>query len=369
MSGSGLPGVPRRERLGLGAHAHHALQLGAGVVLAYVVAAALGLPERFWVVLTVLIVLRVDLGTTLDAGRERVLGTVLGALCGLGGAYAQAQWAEPGGLTLAVVALLAAASAVWAPLRSGAVAALIVLGAQALPGVSPLQAAALRVLQILLGVLVAVAVVGVSARLATRQRLLQGCARVLERMAALLRHVGQGGAWASDPSGARSAALRQALAALGGLADSADRQLQRRQRSQARWHRLRRVWQRRAPGAVLHRTEGAPYRRVLGLTAQLVQHAVALARLARQTPLISSAGLAGGGAAAQQAQASLLSAAQALQAAAQRLQGGQVPDCTALHAALQACSQQAPLCTLSGPLQLCAQDLELLCTSPVLNTF
>ncbi|MGQ0711925.1 MAG: FUSC family protein [Rhodoferax sp.] len=345
--------------------ARHALQLGAGVVLAYAAAAALGLPERFWVVMTVLIVMRVDLGTTLDAGRERVLGTVLGALCGLGGAYAQAQWAEPGGLSLAVVALLAAASAAWAPLRSGAVAALIVLGAQALPGVSPLQAAALRVVQIVLGVLVAVAVVALSARLHTQQRLLQGCARVLERMAALLQHVGQGGAWAGDPGGARSAALRQALAALAWLADSADRQLHRRQRNQARWRRLRGARQ-RAPAAAHRRVEGTPYRQVVGLTAQLVQHTVALARLARQPLRAPGASQAGDGATAQQARASLAAAAQALQAAAQRLHGGTAPDCTALHAAIRACAQQVPLCTLSGPLQLCAQDLEQLCASPVL---
>lgn len=129
-------------------------QLAATVLLGYGIAAALGLPERFWVVITILIVMRSDAGSAIDAGWDRVRGTAIGASAGLLGVYLHYAGANGTAVTLAIVSMLAFGSAALPMLRSSAVAALIVLSAGELAGHSPLAVALLRVVQIGIGVLV-----------------------------------------------------------------------------------------------------------------------------------------------------------------------------------------------------------------------
>ncbi len=85
-------------------------------------------------------------------------GTAAGALCGLAGVYLQHHGAPMLATTLAVVMLLAFASAAAPGLRSAPVAALIILSAGGIPGHSALQVALLRMAQIGIGVGVELAV-------------------------------------------------------------------------------------------------------------------------------------------------------------------------------------------------------------------
>ena len=145
------------------ARVHHGLQLAAAIVAAYGISALLRLPESFWAVMSTLIVMRPSASATLDASRDRIAGTLAGAACGLFGVFLCHLGANALVLTLAIVAVLAFASATVPALRSAAVAVLIVMAAGDLPGHPALQTALLRVAQIVVGVGVATAIAIVSA--------------------------------------------------------------------------------------------------------------------------------------------------------------------------------------------------------------
>lgn len=324
------------EGTSLHRHLLHAAQLIAAVVVGYALAALLGLPERFWVVMTVLIVMRVDRGTTMDAGVERVVGTVVGALLGLLGVGLGADSGHLGGVALVIVSLLAGGSALWPALRSGAVAALIVLAAQHLPDSTPTQAAAYRLVQILLGVFSALLVVSTTARWNTRERLLEGCARILERLGAALEHVAQGHGIPADPQGKRSARIRQAFAGLALLAGSADRQWRRAQTSGCE----------------------PPCHGLLVLVGQVAQNTNAMVRLARHSHALRESSAVRCG---------LHTASLALRASAAHLAGGPAPDFSALHTAVEACSANHEMALLAGTMHLLEQDIGQLCASPTLH--
>ena len=236
------------------------LQLAATVLLGYGIAAALGLPERFWVVITVLIVMRTDAGSALDAGWDRVQGTVIGALAGLLGVYQHRAGASGTAITLAIVSVLAFGSAALPMLRSSAVAALIVLAAGELAGHSAYEAAVLRVVQIGIGVLVSVAVAQATSLHSTRGRLLAGCAMVLRRLALQLQTRGLREPATEAQAEARGLTMRTALQGLGMLAGSADRKF---------------PWSRNKTSNPLHARH---HRRIAALTARVVQDAVMLNR-------------------------------------------------------------------------------------------
>lgn len=234
-------------------------QLAATVLLGYGIAVALGLPERFWVVITVLIVMRADAGSALDAGWDRVLGTVIGAVAGLLGVYLHHAGASGTAVTLAIVSGLAFGSAALPMLRSSAVAALIVLAAGELAGHSAYEAAVLRVVQIGIGVLVSVAVAQGTSQYSTRGRLMAGCANVLRRLALQLQTRGLRAPTTEAQAEARGLAMRTALQGLAMLAGSADRKF---------------PWS-RAQTDPLHARH---HRRIAALTARVVQDAVVLNR-------------------------------------------------------------------------------------------
>lgn len=166
---------------------YHGLQLASAVVIAYVVAIAIGLPEQLWAVMSTLIVMRPFMGATFDAGWQRVLGTIAGALCGMAGVYLQHFEVNPLGATMLIVAALAFISAAEPALRSAPVAALIVLGAGGIGGHSALHVAVLRVAQIGIGVAVAMTISLLSSRYRAGQRLHAGCVAHLRRVAAQLQ--------------------------------------------------------------------------------------------------------------------------------------------------------------------------------------
>ncbi len=202
---------------------HHGMQLAACVLLGYGLAVALGLPERFWVVITVLIVMRADADSVVDVGWDRVQGTVVGAVSGLLGVYLQSIGANAMAVTLTIVSVLAFASAARPLLRSSAVAALIVLGAGSIAGHSAMAVAILRVAQIAIGVGVCIALTLVTAQVSTRARLLTGGATLLGRLALQLRMRGVRAAPTEAQVEAGGLAVRTALLGLATLAHSADR--------------------------------------------------------------------------------------------------------------------------------------------------
>ncbi|MBS0428217.1 MAG: FUSC family protein [Proteobacteria bacterium] len=167
----------------------HAAQLGAAVGLAWGVSALLRLPEGFWAVMSALIVLRPTAGATLGAGWDRIRGTLAGTLLGLTGVALRhlLHGFDGTATTLALVGLLAAASALLPWLRSAPITALIVLGSGGLAQHSALQVAALRAVEIGIGVGVGLLLSFASLWQATARRFDSACARALRRIADQVR--------------------------------------------------------------------------------------------------------------------------------------------------------------------------------------
>jgi len=190
----------------------HALQLGTAVLLAFGLSALLRLPEGFWAVMSALIVLRPTVGSTLGAGWDRVRGTAAGTLIGLAGVWLHHLPGFGGSTTsLAIVALLAATGALLPALRSAPITALIVLGSSGIGDHSALQVAALRAIEIGIGVATGALLSLTSLWQSTARRFDAACAGVLRQMAAQLRSAQN----ATPPEReATNEALRTALRAL-----------------------------------------------------------------------------------------------------------------------------------------------------------
>lgn len=302
------------------------VQLAAAVAISWGVAAVLHLPESFWAVMSVLIVMRPSAGSTLDAGWNRVRGTAGGALCGLAGVWLQHHGAPMLATTLAVVMLLSFASAAMPGLRSAPVAALIILSAGGIPGHSALQVALLRMAQIGIGVGVALAVSTVVSEYHAGARFDEGCA-------ALLRGIAKRMAAARRPAVAEAervnAGTRESLGRLTALAGSAD--------LEARW------WRRGVASS--------SYRDKARLAARIFQDAVVLDRVFRQ--------IQGQGA---EAEAAWREAAQAAGTAvagmADALAGmGAPPDLDGLDRCVRAAQGALPNALLAAPLSLLLDDL------------
>lgn len=316
---------------------HHGAQLAVAVLLGYFVAALAGLPERFWVVITVLIVMRADSDSTLDVGWERVRGTMVGCMAGMAG-VALKQWgANPALVGLVIISLLAFASALVPMLRSAAVAALIILGAGELAGHSILQVALLRVLQIGIGVGVCVALALVTSRISTKARLQAGCASLVGRMAQQMQTFGARERPTEAQMESASAAVRSALQGLATLAVSADRSYP--------W-----TLKRFRPAAALGDRQ---HRRLAALTSRVVQDVATfnrvlyLLREANQQPLAHEAAASAG--------AALASVASCLSSSGQSTLDG-------LRQLSQRCAvdRQPGAAMLAAPLRLLLDDLQYL---------
>ena len=60
-----------------------AVRLMTSALVAHVLVHLLGLPQGYWAVITAIIVTQSNVGGSLKAARDRLLATLLGALCGL----------------------------------------------------------------------------------------------------------------------------------------------------------------------------------------------------------------------------------------------------------------------------------------------
>lgn len=230
----------------------HGMQLAVAVVAAYAVSAALGLPESLWAVMSALIVVRPNTGTTLSAGWTRLAGTVLGSLGGFAGVWLRHHGAGLPSVTLVVVAALAFASAVVPLFASAPIAALIILSSTAMPGHSALQVAGLRGIEVGIGVATGVLVSLIGRGAGGTRRFERALETLLHRFAALLQP-------GSEVSADAETAIRTRLRELAVLAAGAD--------TEARW---------------LHRARGDArrrHRRLAGLTARVFQDVAVIARL------------------------------------------------------------------------------------------
>lgn len=199
-------------------HALHGVQIVVALVAAYAVSAALGLHENWWAALSALIVIRGNADATLSAGWQRMAATMIGSLCGLGGTWLVHHAPLPAGgaaLTLAVVSLLAFATADRPGLRSAPIAALIVMSAVALPGVSPFGVALMRTVEIVIGAATAMAVVWLAHKFSVNSRPLAVVSGLLRELAAQVVQAGDDGAEARSGREARGAAVRASVRRLG----------------------------------------------------------------------------------------------------------------------------------------------------------
>lgn len=142
------------------AEMRHALRVVIAVVLAFAVVKLFGLPQGWWAVITALLVVQTSVGGSLKAALDRLWGTLAGAVYGALVAIAIPHAGDIG-LALAIalailpLAFLAAVNAVF---RVAPVTALIVMLPIYGPASDPLISAVDRVLEIIIGNIVALAV-------------------------------------------------------------------------------------------------------------------------------------------------------------------------------------------------------------------
>jgi uncharacterized membrane protein YccC len=202
----------------------HGAQLAAAVVFSYLGSAAFGLPEGFWAVMSALIVSRPDAGATLGAGWDRIRGTLLGTACGLAGVWLRHAGLGVPAATLAIVALLAFASAGVPILRSAPITALIVLSSGGIAGHSALQVAGLRVAEITIGVGTGLAISVALPFARGSLRFNSECATLLRSIAEQIRTSLGDTVRTEAERDAASTAMRAALRQLVLLGDSAEQE-------------------------------------------------------------------------------------------------------------------------------------------------
>ncbi|MES2072963.1 MAG: FUSC family protein [Pseudomonadota bacterium] len=175
--------------------------LAAG--LAWLAADALHLPQTHWAVISALVVVQGTLGTTLRAGRDRILGTVFGAACGAlaGTVYG---WGWPMPLLLLAALAPAVLLASWRrSFRTAPIAAMIVVSSLSSHS-SALTAALLRVAEISLGAAIGVAVMRWFLHMPTQTRMRLDALHLLEQLRDYAACIGR------DPAAATIASEAQA---------------------------------------------------------------------------------------------------------------------------------------------------------------
>ena len=131
----------------------HALRMLAACALAYIVSWLFGLPEVYWSLVTVVIVTHPDLPSTVTAGRDRIIGTLIGAAVGALAILGREHGLPT--LPLYVVGLvpLVLLTAAWQSLRLSCITFTIVFLAPA--GGPSFALPMLRVIEIVIGTLAA----------------------------------------------------------------------------------------------------------------------------------------------------------------------------------------------------------------------
>ncbi len=149
------PGLPILRRP---AEIRHAARVAVAVGAAFAIGAIFRPPQAYWIVFTAIIVVQTSVGGTITASFERLLGTIVGGLIGVGATYLRAKTTLEEGLVISAAAAIAAfAAAVRPSLRVAPITAAIVLLGGAATHMGPITAAVWRVVEIAIGGVVGVA--------------------------------------------------------------------------------------------------------------------------------------------------------------------------------------------------------------------
>jgi gas vesicle protein len=207
------------------AELRQAVRVTVGCILAFIIDHLFNLPQGYWAVFTVVIVMQGSIGGTLSAAIDRMKGTLLGAA--IGGAAAALRPQTPLGLgeALAVsVGLTALAAALRPTLKVAPVTAVIMLISPSGGHLGPLEAALLRVVEIFIGSVIGVATSVLVLPARSQRVVIDRVQAALAQLAVLCEH------YADDlglPSGRpdrhiENAAIRTALGQVeAGMADAA----------------------------------------------------------------------------------------------------------------------------------------------------
>jgi uncharacterized membrane protein YccC len=175
-----------------GADLRQAVRVTVGCLIAFVIYHLFNLPQGYWAVFTVVIVMQGSIGGTLGAAIDRMKGTLLGAA--IGGLAAWLRPQTPVGLGAALglsVAVTTLAAALRPTLKVAPVTAVIMLISPAGGTIGPLEAAALRVVEILLGSVIGVATSVLVLPARSRAVIIERAVSALDAMAALARHLAE----------------------------------------------------------------------------------------------------------------------------------------------------------------------------------
>lgn len=149
-----MPGIFER------AHLWHTVRILAACALAYAAAKLIGLHEEYWALVTAVVVTQPGLHETLSASRDRVFGTLIGAVAGLAVIAAGEFGASTFALFWVALVPLAILTAFKTSLRLGCVTLIIVVLVPA-PG-SPFARPFERIVEILAGTLASIIVSAVT---------------------------------------------------------------------------------------------------------------------------------------------------------------------------------------------------------------
>ncbi|HWL70123.1 MAG TPA: FUSC family protein [Geminicoccus sp.] len=202
-----------------------AVRLMTSALAAHVLVHLLGLPQGYWAVITAIIVIQSNVGGSLKAARDRLLATLLGALCGLL-AVVMLPPSGPAGIGTFLLALIPTtlASAANPIFRIAPVtAAMMLMSPSHLP---PLELGFERVLEIALGGVVGIGV-ALTVLPARAHRDLRDAARdVLGQMALMFEPLLNGLSGARDEAALRlrHRKIRTMIVKLEGLAEEARRE-------------------------------------------------------------------------------------------------------------------------------------------------
>ena len=136
-----------------GQHLAHALKVGIAGVLSILAARMLGLPQGYWAAISAFVVMGSDVGTTVAASRDRLIGTAIGAALGavfvaLGGVHL--VWF---GVAVAATVLVCESLGLGQSYRLACVTVAIVMLINAAG--SPWKTSTYRFLEVALGIVVA----------------------------------------------------------------------------------------------------------------------------------------------------------------------------------------------------------------------
>jgi uncharacterized membrane protein YccC len=176
------------------AELRHALRVVTAVVAAFVVVKLLGLPQGWWAVITALLVVQTSVGGSLKAALDRLWGTLAGALYGAAVAITIPHVTDLGlAIAIAVAILpLAYLAAVNPIFRVAPVTALIVMLPIYGHAASPLVSAIDRVIEIIIGNIVALAVTFVILPTHAHSQLREAAAKVASLNADLMDRLLEG---------------------------------------------------------------------------------------------------------------------------------------------------------------------------------